>query len=510
MRSAVFHYLYQRRLYQRRPICPLLCLLGFALALVWHFIHPLPLVAQTNSALDNQATYSYDYGSSSGSWAGISSSLSIGLNLIDPFGQVLGCGGSPLPNYAGFTMAIYNPLAGDPTQSELGTLVNLTPTEVPNNPTNAVPLGLAPNTTNANPYSLSSQGTYNFLLDPNKNQTDVGRTYLLVIAPPMGTPYQQRRIKLQITGNTGGANPVITYRATSLDGQPITASGATQVDQQTVQVNNAALGGLQLSTLTLATTLCNARQIQLVKSGDRAVAQPGDTVVYRVVVRNQTDTTLEDFRFTDILPLGFRLVASSAQAAIDNQQFPVSVTQTDATVEFQVDASASLPIGKSLSLVYGAQLTPDAIRGSGRNAVTVTVRRSDNGALLRDGPATHRLRIDPGLLSDCGTLIGRVFEDKNFDGEQQFGEVGIPNAVILLDDGTRITTDDRGLFSLANVLPGYRTGTLDPLSVPGYELAPNQVFIERNSASRLVHLAPGSLVRMNFGVQPVAALEGEG
>ncbi|MGB7443030.1 MAG: hypothetical protein WA919_18350, partial [Coleofasciculaceae cyanobacterium] len=113
-----------------------------------------------------------------------------------------------------------------------------------------------------------------------------------------------------------------------------------------------------------------------------------------------------------------------------------------------------------------------------------------------------RLRVDPGLLSDCGTLIGRVFEDKNFDGEQQPGEPGIPNAVIFLEDGNRITTDTEGLFSVANVLPGYHTGVLDPTSVPGYTIAPNHHFSEGNSKSRLVRLEPGGLARMNFAVTP--------
>lgn len=110
--------------------------------------------------------------------------------------------------------------------------------------------------------------------------------------------------------------------------------------------------------------------------------------------------------------------------------------------------------------------------------------------------------IRPGIVSDCGTIIGRVFDDKNFDGEQQPGEAGIANAVIFLQDGNRITTDPNGLFSLANVLPGSHTGVLDLSSVPGYKLAPNEKFRERNSQSRLVRLEPGGLVRMNFAVTP--------
>ncbi len=46
-------------------------------------------------------------------------------------------------------------------------------------------------------------------------------------------------------------------------------------------------------------------------------------------------------------------------------------------------------------------------------------------------------------------------------------------------------------------------------SLPGYTLAPNLYFNERNSHSRLVNLAPGGLVRMNFGVTPTFQEEQE-
>jgi hypothetical protein len=78
-----------------------------------------------------------------------------------------------------------------------------------------------------------------------------------------------------------------------------------------------------------------------------------------------------------------------------------------------------------------------------------------------------------------------------------------------MEDGNRITTDANGFFSVSNVLPGYRTGVLDLSSTPGYTFAPNQYFSERNSQSRLVHLEPGGLVRMNFAVTPTSREAGK-
>lgn len=123
--------------------------------------------------------------------------------------------------------------------------------------------------------------------------------------------------------------------------------------------------------------------------------------------------------------------------------------------------------------------------------------------------AAFQLTIRQGILSDCGTIIGRVFVDKNFDGEQQRGEPGVPNAVIYMESGNRIITDPDGLFSVANALSGSRVGALDLTSLPGYTLAPNLFRVEDNSQSRLVRLEPGGLARMNFAVTPTFG-EGEG
>jgi hypothetical protein len=71
-----------------------------------------------------------------------------------------------------------------------------------------------------------------------------------------------------------------------------------------------------------------------------------------------------------------------------------------------------------------------------------------------------------------------------------------------MDDGNRIVTDANGLYSLANVVSGYRSAALDLTSLPGYALAPNNYFIERNSQSRMIRLAPGSMARVNFAVTP--------
>jgi uncharacterized repeat protein (TIGR01451 family) len=425
-------------------------------------------------------------------------------SLTDPAGQLLGCGGQPLADYTGFGVGLYDINAADPTGSEIGSLLRLTPTELPDDPNNEIPKGIQPNTTNVNPFNLSNAGSgrFSFLLDRSQGQLTIGKSYLLVVNPPAAsTLYTQRRIKIQILDiQVVDGDEIVSYRATALDGLPITSAGATQFEQTSVVVADANRISLQLLALRLNNTLCQQNQVRLTKSADRASAAPGDTVIYRLSARNSSDGALNRTVISDVLPLGFKFLPESVRAEQEKQTVPIQVTQNGQNVT--LSSQTPLAIGDTLNIVYAAQLTTDAIRGTGKNYANILTHRVDNGSDVKDGPAIHQIRLSAGLLSNCGTIIGRVFEDRNFDGEQQDGEPGMPNAVVYLEDGNRITTDPNGLFNVKCALPGYHTGVLDPLSVPGYDIAPNHRFIEGNSASRWVRLAPGGMARMNFAVIP--------
>ncbi|MEH2146384.1 hypothetical protein [Nostoc sp.] len=484
-----------------------------AAVILGSFLHTtisIPAIAQPTNNLaaslpiTNQATYTYTDSSSNYEYQGSSNKLNVNSNpLIDPLGRILGCAGAILPDYTGFSVGVYELNPSDPTGTELGSLLALTRTELPDISNNNVPGGKPPNTENSNPYFITNNpaGFYNFLLDPNKGQTAPGRTYIFVVNPPPNSTYKQRRIKIEILDSTGTpGNNLVQYVATSLDGQPISLTGETRLEQTVVLVPNAETVGLDLLAFEFTVNMCQPNQLQIIKTGDRAAAEPGDTVIYRLSVKNLADAGLNNIVVTDNLPLGFQFLPKSVRGELDGQAITITSERNGNTVAFRTDVTITTE--KTLNIAYAAQLTADALRGNGRNSAIVNAQRADNRFSTKDGPATHQLKIRPGIVSDCGTIIGRVFIDKNFDGEQQPGERGVPNAVIFLEDGNRITTDPNGLFSLANALPGNHTGVLDLSSVPGYTLAPNQEFRERNSQSRLVRLEPGGLVRMNFAVTP--------
>ncbi len=483
--------------------------------------------------ITNEAKYQYnDPGNPNTLVHGLSNQvIADPSGLVDPLGIITGCKGERLSSYKDFVVGLYNiaPNKLDPT-----TLLQLTST------VNAPQRDrIPPNLDNINPYPLdpNGEGRYNFLF--NQDQIAVGKSYVLIVKTPVGSTYGERRVRIEITGFSNG---ILSYRATSLDGKPLrTTEGATQNVE--VDVSDAARVAL------VGIGVCDNQPAKITKSADRATAEVGDTVVYRIALKNNSQNDILDPIVTDTLPLGMTIIPNSVRAQIYNdstaslQTVPVTLTKRGEKTCFQIGTVAAealvtsldadglcsssrsltsvgapkfvIPSGKVVDLVYAVTLDTDAIRGTGRNSATLTgisnntnVEDSSDPANfvrnLKDGPANYTLSIRQGLIRDTGTLIGRVFVDKNFDGQQQPNEPGIPNAVIFMDDGNRITTDLNGLFSVQSVVAGYRTGALDISSLPGYSLAPNLKFSERNSRSRLVKLAPGGIARMNFGVTPTA------
>ena len=466
-----------------------------------------PAIAQSSGGVTfiNRAGYSYDSVTS-----GTTNPISIvgdtgSVTISDPAGRVRDFRGELLTDYSGSTIGLYD--AADPAGFDLGPVVALTPT----GPGTVLPDGVTPNEANSNAYGLTNtdEGTYIFILDEGRGQLQSGRVYLLVFNPAPGSEYEQRRIRIVVGQRMGSEIP---YTATSLDGQPIfTDTDLTEVSRVFHIVNGTP--GATLALLNLNISVGKRSAVTITKTGDRASAAPGDHVVYRVVVRNSSDRPLDQVVVTDNLPRGFEFVRRSVRAQLDGDKVSPAVQEIGRTVTFSLEGQP-LPPGSTLQLAYAVLLTPDALGGRGINAASVTGRSvgSANGAPsyqpVNAGPSLFRVRVERGILTDVGTLLGRVWVDTNADGEQQRGEPGVEGVVVWLDDGTRIITDRNGLFSLANVQPGYRVGAIDFRSIPGFTLARNRRFIERNGPSRLARLEPGGTARLNFGLAPLPEEEG--
>jgi hypothetical protein len=139
--------------------------------------------------------------------------------------------------------------------------------------------------------------------------------------------------------------------------------------------------------------------------------------------------------------------------------------------------------------------------------------------------ASAMLEVPPEAVFDCSEVIGRVFDDRNLNGyqdgipeidrslitDQTFdsgkfsappveppsAEKGLPGARLATVDGTIITTDEYGRYSVpcaalpADIGSNF-TLKLDTTSLPtGYSVT--------SENPRTMRLTPGTVTRMNFG-----------
>ncbi len=451
-----------------------------------------PFVVSAAPTLVNAASASYDPGNGTLVQVQSPSTLTQANPSLTVTSAITACQGGPLTDYTGWSIGLYNADAlGNPT-----TALALTRTQLPVLPAVPLPAGIAPNNQNLDPFTVTNGnvGIYAFLLDTATGET-APQTFVLITNAPATSSLPKRRVKI-VLGATTGAN--VAYTATALDNMAVNALSPAQTVTGTFPIVRTSANG-NFAVFQLAVSECPSNAIGITKTANVTTAQVGDTVVYSVAVTNQSLSAITAPTITDILPLGFVYVNGSVRAGLANSAVPA--TATVAGGRLVMTTTASIPAASVLTFVYATVLSPDALKGTGQN---VAVADGTLGSSpVHGGPATFTLKVDPGLLSDCGTIIGRVYVDKPLQGIDRRQQPGVPDAVVFFDDGVRVKTDKNGLYHYPGCAhPGWRTAALDLTSVPGMTLAPNIYIAARNGQSQWAHLEPSGLVKINFAVVP--------
>ena len=59
-----------------------------------------------------------------------------------------------------------------------------------------------------------------------------------------------------------------------------------------------------------------------------------------------------------------------------------------------------------------------------------------------------KVKVRLGVFTKEGCVFGKVYMDCSGNNQQDEGEVGVPGVVLVMQDGTSITTDVNGQYSL--------------------------------------------------------------
>jgi large repetitive protein len=211
-------------------------------------------------------------------------------------------------------------------------------------------------------------------------------------------------------------------------------------------------------------------------------------VPYTITVTNLYGVPLYDTGIVDRIPPGFKYVKGSAR--LEGKPFEPHVNRRELVwdgVELQVNTRYTL----QFLLVVGSGVS------EGEYVNRAYVRNSATGAAL-SGEATATVRVIPDPTFDCTDIIGKVFDDRNLNGRQDEGEIGLPGVRLVTARGLIATTDQHGRYHITcAAVPDEDRGSnfilkLDERSLPsGYRLTTENPRVQR--ATR------GKMLRFNFG-----------
>lgn len=350
-------------------------------------------------------------------------------------------------------------------------------------PTSFPPLGFEPNSGNENPFLSNQQGKYSFALDPEKNVAP--HQYFINIT---AENYRARLIEVTATPN---ANGLYDLKIRALDGMPIAVAGGFELTNEEVSIPKVA-------ALSFNIPLFSRKKLEISKSSDRAQAEIGDNVNYRIDVRNAGVEPLQNVTVTDTLPLSFNYISGTARIIRNRSEQNIEPRQNVRTLTFAI---GELSAGESVSITYRVRIGTNAQTGNHDN-VAVAAGVYPNGEPVNTEPAKATVRINGGLFSLRQIIVGRVFVDKNGNNSFDNGEKGVPDVRLYLANGSSVITDSEGLYSFPAVTELSQVIEIDPLTIPeGFALAISKTKREKN-LSRLLRtpLGGGALLRQNFAL----------
>ncbi len=227
------------------------------------------------------------------------------------------------------------------------------------------------------------------------------------------------------------------------------------------------------------------------KTGDKTVAEVGDSVQYNVRIRNTTVGSITNIKLNDLLPAGFRYILGTARLgglALNN---PAGGVGRDLTFDIGTIAAQA-----TVDLTYFVRLGVGSQQGDGINQATVVTP-------VRSNTARFKVTVQGGVFSNEGCIIGKVYVDCDGDAIQGNSggsrELGIPGVRLVMLDGTFILTDSEGKYSICGMKAQTHVIKVDRTTLPkGSRLVPSS---NRNAGvgdSLFVDLKGGELARADF------------
>ena len=245
--------------------------------------------------------------------------------------------------------------------------------------------------------------------------------------------------------------------------------------------------------------------LKVTKQSNRKVIEVGDVITYTVKLTNtSTDDFVHDFVIEDVLPHGFKYRRNSSYWNQFKNGDPVIQEAAGKRLGMSWVISDTLLPGETFELKYRIIAGMNSHQGTNTNEVMA------RGHTLLGFPvisnlATADVIVKPGLFSDRGLIIGKVFYDLNGNGIHDEAERTAKNVELITENGARILTDDFGKYSVPDVEAGMHVirvneSTLPPLS----RIILDSPDYLGDTQSKIVRVPAAGIAKSNFALEEIS------
>jgi uncharacterized repeat protein (TIGR01451 family) len=344
--------------------------------------------------------------------------------------------------------------------------------------------------------TTGADGFYNFVLLPSAPAHCV---FSLTVTPPSQWTFPSTVIPAQpgALAPAGGAGTVVAVQP-----QPGAPSGSDTPYYLLLDVGSATP---EIVHNHLPVDAALPAGLALRKTGDKAVAEVGDSVRYSITVSVSPGATPRQVTVVDRLPHGFTYIAGTAM--VEGKRIADPAGAPGPQLAFQL---GSVPAGGSVTLQYRVRVGIGAAQGDGINTAIAHGCQVSGGCVssgsfsplprsLPSNEGRYRVRVAGGAFGIEACVLGKVFVDCNGNHVQDPEELGIPGVRLLLQDGTFLTSDSEGKYSMCGLPPKSHVLRIDELTLPrGSRLTTSSNRNLGDAGSLWLDLKMGELQRADF------------
>ncbi len=341
-------------------------------------------------------------------------------------------------------------------------------------------------------------GFYQFLLAP---AAPASCTFALSVTPP--STYSFASTAIPPTAGPlvppGAAGSV--YAVQPQAGAP-TGTSATATAYYLLVTTGSAGANVVHNHIPLDPTTPGSTVLR--KTGDRSVAEIGDSVRYTLTLNLVSGARAAQNTVVDRLPAGFTYIAGTA--SVNGVPIADPAGGVGPTLAFNLGA---MPVTNQLELRYRVRVGVGAQQGDGINraqshacgipAGCVTAGFTPVPSAVASNPAEYRVRVLGGVFTTDACVLGKIFVDCNNNHVQDPEELGIPGVRLVLSDGTVLISDSEGKYSQCGLPPRSHVMRVDPGTLPrGSRLTTSSNRNLGDAGSLWLDLKNGELHRADF------------